>query len=843
MPPKKKPVVEEKPPEPSTPGIQPVFLTQQTCDMFNVALDADANPYMLLNCQKILDDIQFRGKISDWHDSKTVIQAYPEPEILLVIDEDNVYGQNYFLCSTVESKMNHMKVAASEEEASKEQAAEEAKVEEEDAPPKELVPPRPWENLGSDVEMENAKIKSKRERIVLSVSRQRKHFAGSYRFYDEPGDYQEFRPYRDQNFELLLRERDSEVQAVPKTSAVSVQTQWFRKINSSLQYEPLMVMNTGDMDEATTAKVAEFMENVAHRTEEKMWQNETFDVFEDDYAKLGEEEATLGSNLDSSIKEYQSFTDITYSKNKVVSCIDWMPGGRGVVAVSCTERMTFDDRVEVDGTVPISYILIWNFIDPIHPQFILEAPGDCYAFRFNPLDPNILAAGCINGQTMYWEMSAIMAQVKAKQNAGYSEDEEKDTTTAPVLKPALVSTIEGSHKRCVTTLIWLDPGTEIHSRTGVRHPKQHGDPDKPTTQQFVTIASDGMVLFWDIRSTRDDKNGGVLWTPVYRLSLPAIEGAGDLGGMQLVLQPSTAEVTSKFFCTSEEGEFIIGDWLGLNKTQEKAAEETEATTSISLESYLAHHGPCCALERSPFFDDILLTVGDSTFNIIKEGLKQPIMTSTSATHSLTTGKWSPTRAGVLVTGKGDGSVDVWDLLDRSDQPSMSVDIASSAITSLEFWSESKTHQQLLAVGDEHGTLHIMEMPRNLRRPTGHEENVMRSYYDREERRVQYMQDRMAFRAQELVQKRGEEAQRQRAEEEAAHAAAAAEAAAAAALAAGQVGEEGEPAKVAVVQVVEEKKESKEDILAEQEYLKLEQECRKQFGIKDPVPPEEPAPVA
>lgn len=54
----------------------------------------------------------------------------------------------------------------------------------------------------------------------------------------------------------------------------------------------------------------------------------------------------------SAITEYQSFTDLVYSKNKNVYAIEWVPGRRGSIAVSCTEAMTFDERVEEAGRSP-----------------------------------------------------------------------------------------------------------------------------------------------------------------------------------------------------------------------------------------------------------------------------------------------------------------------------------------------------------------------------------------------------------------------------------------------------------------------------------------------------------
>ena len=74
----------------------------------------------------------------------------------------------------------------------------------------------------------------------------------------------------------------------------------------------------------------------------------------------------------------------------------------GIVAVAYTEKLKYDDRVDLSSRILMtpSLILIWGFSDPIHPQLVLEAPEDIYCFKFNPTDPNIVAAGCINGQVM-----------------------------------------------------------------------------------------------------------------------------------------------------------------------------------------------------------------------------------------------------------------------------------------------------------------------------------------------------------------------------------------------------------------------------------------------------------
>lgn len=62
------------------------------------------------------------------------------------------------------------------------------------------------------------------------------------------------------------------------------------------------------------------------------------------------------------------------------------------------QRLNFEERVTVSGKVHTGYILLWNFSDPIHPQFVLEAPGDIYCFRFCPNNPDLVVGGVSSGQ-------------------------------------------------------------------------------------------------------------------------------------------------------------------------------------------------------------------------------------------------------------------------------------------------------------------------------------------------------------------------------------------------------------------------------------------------------------
>lgn len=147
--------------------------------------------------------------------------------------------------------------------------------------------------------------------------------------------------------------------------------------------------------------------------ETALCQNELLDIFRPDLPAPQEEERLFGDKSDNFIKEFQSFTDLEHSKNKAISAIDWMPNAKGMVAVACADNISFDERIyRQSGFMKPAVILIWNFVDPIHPQLILEAPSDVQSLRFNPQKGHILVAGCSNGQVLYYDLTGELFSCK-----------------------------------------------------------------------------------------------------------------------------------------------------------------------------------------------------------------------------------------------------------------------------------------------------------------------------------------------------------------------------------------------------------------------------------------------
>eukprot|EP00002_Diphylleia_rotans_P019732 TRINITY_DN3814_c0_g3_i2.p1 TRINITY_DN3814_c0_g3~~TRINITY_DN3814_c0_g3_i2.p1 ORF type:complete len:630 (+),score=129.61 TRINITY_DN3814_c0_g3_i2:60-1949(+) len=569
-----------------------------------------------------------------------------------------------------------------------EEATQDSNIQQDEIAVREISGPSAegWKSQGSELEIAETSLVYNRPFLTLSVAKPRREFGTPCRFSDRDAhdSLVECRPFKDPNFEIRKFERESGVQAILASKEIPTQTTWFRPANMSVQYAPMTMQDEDKEYIMTSPGILDFMGDVYPRLEEALLQNITMDIFSDDYTALADEDSSLGNKSDNQMKEFQSFTDLVYSKNKSISCIDWQPNNRGVVAVACTEHMIFDKRVETSGKVQNSVVLIWNFADPIHPQFVLESPSDVICFKFNPTMPHIIVGGCMSGQVIMWDISSALEDAKSKGrkkvNSGSKDDEEAGSGSIPVIKNTFLSTIEHSHQTAVTDLRWIQPEMEILPNNTL------GIGTATTSFQFVTTSADGQLLFWDLRmkGTKDQfKDKDTPWIPQHKIMLNRIEGSGEYAPTKALLGIKSM----LFYVTTEDGEMLFGDW---SPPPPRYDELTEAKHHFVKNVNIKHCGPIVDLQRSPFFPEILLTVGDWSFNLWKEKLhERPILSSSYTTSNVTAGRWSPTRPGVLFIAKSDGSIEIWDFLDRSHEPSMKQIITSVAITSIDFAPSSR----------------------------------------------------------------------------------------------------------------------------------------------------------
>ncbi|XP_062921139.1 dynein axonemal intermediate chain 3 isoform X1 [Mobula hypostoma] len=788
-----------------TEAVAPLYLTSKTQEIFQCVIDRDVTqekPYKLIKKEFIIDDMKTRAAVSDFHPYKHPIMDYQGNELLVVYDIDSMYGQNFYLA------LNEMMkgIILNSFEATENQN-----------PDFEVVietKRRPWIDLGSGIEIEEEKFEESPTKLKFVVSRVRRQFGApvtlsDWNVADARDSYVECTSYQDKSFSIRKLERDIGIQAVPKLWESSTQTKWTYPRNACTQYTPREFTAEEKEQLLKSEALTNFINSVASRFELALQQNEIMDVFYDDWNGLSEEDSTFGGKADGHLKEYQSFTDLQKSQGRRISNIEWHPAILGLVAVSVVDIITLEDRIKsINRTVRShSYILFWNFSDPIHPQIMLEAPDEIYCFQFCPTDTNIVAGGCTNGQVVLWDISEFAERLQ-----GYLPNAKPETHKSnllpeldpaspcevPIARHCAVSSIDNGHKSLITDLCWLPDHFQL---------TKHGVPYENTDGlcvQLITCSPDCAILFWDIRHTKSTvqsmkekrkigkelqnpkgvpntfKHLDLHWKPMHKVTLPRIEGNGEYSPVRISMRekctdrineqsqlhllkdkgeneeysskdvPSARDLTTLtdintfLFIGTEDGEVTYVDWQ-----VERDMDTGKMTTPKPTHCYAVHDGPVNTVQRSPFFRDIILTVGGWTVAVWKEGATVgPLLHSACRDRRCTTGHWSLSRPGVFVIGKEDGNIDIWDLLEKTHEPLQTQNISSVPISCMKPCIVSQK-QHLLAVSDDFGTLHILEVPWSLKHPLNQEKSIVEGYFEKEVKRLSYFGTRKLQRTEKI----------------------------------------------------------------------------------------------
>lgn len=772
-------------PEPVPPGVAALFLRKVTLENFKVDLTSGS---FKLPKETVLKEIQDMGKISDFEPAKKQIEANLNDELLFIIDNEQKYGEQFLLYYSKEKIEEYLNYLQKQEEDRLQQIFEAEEQERlrreaeialqsivfEDRP----LSPRPW-ITSSDTELEIKQMQAHplRDRIVLDVYRPKSQMNKRCDFFfrsAKESRVTEFRSLKDSNFKRVM-ESDLGIQAAPITKESVGQTTWFQPVNSVVQYEAVSDNNTDVILQEDREELARFLELATTRVELALQQNESVDIFHETFRTLLGDDVLDGSIAENELKETKNFADPTYSKAKALAAIDWVPKRQDMLAVSAVRNLNYDKRSTLSGQSNLSYILLWDFRQLVRPVILMETHSDVFVFRFNPMNPGFVAGGCMSGQVVLWDIGDRLEQNRRrgstsnkliKELSGMSEESD-DLHGAP-RHPVMVSNVDFSHNKAVADLFWFPPNTQINHRGQLVGPEYLDG----KCYQFVTVAGDGQLMVWDIRyedifndtlkhigrtkhvptEKSSSKDGGGLkpvWAPIFKVHLKRFEGVGEyslskcccsgsLKSSVLAKSSLLGDQRTHIITTTEEGDILFVD-LNIhalsNTTKDEEDEDREEASDSVRWSQLDQSRPSVALQQSPFFADIVLTVGDWNFHIWKIGHSVPLFVSPLSDSYLTAGCWSPTRPAVLLVSCADGCVLAWDFTDTSYKPSIPLKATNHRITSMQYLiDDNRSRQQLLAAGDETGTLHIFEIPRVLHRPLHNEEAIMEKFLDREMQR-------------------------------------------------------------------------------------------------------------
>ena len=174
------------------------------------------------------------------------------------------------------------------------------------------IPPEPkdWISFGSEKEIAEESLVTNRPLVKYSVKRKRREFGAYIELADNvplKDGSQECAPYEDTTFSLERMEMDIATQAVPETRTYHTQTDWKYPRNAVTQCEP-RTMSEEEAEKVCAENqetILDFINGAIPRVELAVQQNNIMDVFQDDWATLGESDGTFGSKADNHLKVKQ----------------------------------------------------------------------------------------------------------------------------------------------------------------------------------------------------------------------------------------------------------------------------------------------------------------------------------------------------------------------------------------------------------------------------------------------------------------------------------------------------------------------------------------------------------
>lgn len=359
---------------------------------------------------------------------------------------------------------------------------------------------------------------------------------------------------------------------------------------------------------------------------------------------------------------------------RTVTSINWHPDPAAPPKLAVSYSiLTFQDPRFSNVRIPAqSYI--WDILNPNTPDVELNPPSPLCCLRFNPKNTDSLIGGSYNGLITFYDL---------RRSGGGTN---KDVT------PFSSSIIEKSHHDPVYDVFW------INSKTG---------------NQCVSVSTDGQMLWWDTRRLSEPTDSLLLCTDV--------KANGQiLGGSSLEYNSEAGP--SKYLVGTEQGVVLMVNLK--NRKQNNGI-------TVFDQGPGKHHGPIYSIQRNPANSKCFLTVGDWTARIWMEDLRTPIMTTKYHSSYLTAGCWSPTRAGVFFVTRMDGVVDIWDYFYRQNEVAYSHKVCDAMLSSIAVQGTSQVGGKLVAIGDNTGTVSLLELCESLAAPQANERKAIDLMFERE----------------------------------------------------------------------------------------------------------------
>ena len=557
----------------------------------------------------------------------------------------------------------------------------------------------------------------------------------------------EYRSFKDPNYELHRLRLESSVQVAEPITTVTTQTKWCRKVNSSAQTVPVTLLPEYKQSIQEQDDYLQFVHKIAERVFPVLESNITSNLFKDQLLELRASDDSLVKSFSiSQLKEKLSLKDARY--NNSVLCIDWKPGSDDTVAISFSSTNSFDQYITNSNFGNVELAFIWNFQSILHPEIVLESPSVITIIKYCPWNPNIIVAGCENGQVLLFDLSDELTKLDAKLRTSYSTEDSFSTFYHPKYASALLGQNlqpTKSHSQPIKDLRWLP---QIQRITRIGEIESH-----PNSSQFATTSIDGHLVIWDINIDQNTIHPNIEcylpgsslrneWTPVFSINL-------FKKSKETILLPTTyfsllkdgPKINGECRMITDYGEAISFNWInGVDRSVNGRQNPV-----INLSTQLLYHSATAFVE-SPYIPGLFIVCDRYSVVLtdMTHGIRE-LFRSSARANSITCALFSNTRPSVFFLGKENGEVEVWSLLDKSHDCLFSQSVASSKVVSM-YLNQTKNNKQLLCVGCGDGSLMVYKTPSFMSDPINQELEQVKTFVDQQIKFAEQTIERFKIRA-------------------------------------------------------------------------------------------------
>eukprot|EP00210_Caulerpa_lentillifera_P009717 g9268.t1 len=345
----------------------------------------------------------------------------------------------------------------------------------------------------------------------------------------------------DSSVPLKRRVHHCGVQAGLESNDQSIQTTGDEFYPQSTQYYPQQLSGLDESTLFNSSEVLSFLEEMESPWRDELICSGVVDMLQDDFGfQITDQELTSSEQKETVLRELHTLTDIQFSKSRQLTHLEWSPHKQGVLAVVSLDVASFETRSGDSGR-PKEYALVeWDVSNPMKPERFLHAHHELTAFNYHPILDSIIAAGTYTGQVVLWDQ-------RESDGGDY---------------PSYCSAVECSHNQPIIELKWT-PGSEVN-RSGHLTLLEPG----LDCHTFVTLSTDGKLLFWDTRIEKLSKKGKIVDAnlKMHLRPLLTIPFFADEGG-DLILQRMCFPITQsnpKLKLGTTDGVLVLAD---LSKAQ------------------------------------------------------------------------------------------------------------------------------------------------------------------------------------------------------------------------------------------------------------------------------------